>query len=245
MGEASSELSFERAEYTSGDSASAPCANCRQPLREQYWKWQSQLVCDGCRGKVAETLARSQSGAAFRKALLVGGGTALACGVAYAVFVGVTKVQFALATIGIAFAIARVVRKASGGISGRRFQVLAVALTYVASSMGYLPGIIQGIRETPAKHAASQAETPSSPSEPNAAPAPGEKHKASLLDLFMALGMLFGIMLAAPFLEITEAPIGVLIVAFGLWEAWKLPRGIPIRIEGPYRVAPSTGPPVA
>ena len=45
--------------------------------------------------------------------------------------------------------------------------------------------------------------------------------------------------------NVTEAPIGVLIVGFGLWEAWKLSRGIPIRIEGPYRVAPSTGPPVA
>jgi len=35
-------------------------------------------------------------------------------------------------------------------------------------------------------------------------------------------------------------------VVFGLWEAWKLSRGIPLTIDGPYRVAPpSTGPPLA
>jgi hypothetical protein len=44
------------------------------------------------------------------------------------------------------------------------------------------------------------------------------------------------ISLAAPFLEITDSPLGLLIVLFGLWEAWKLSRGVTLNIEGPLRV---------
>jgi hypothetical protein len=51
-------------------------------------------------------------------------------------------------------------------------------------------------------------------------------------------------MLAAPFLAATEAPIGLLIVGFGLWEAWKLTGGVPMVLGGPYRrTAGATGPP--
>ena len=33
--------------------------------------------------------------------------------------------------------------------------------------------------------------------------------------------------------------MGLLIVGFGLWEAWKLTRGLPLSLEGPFRVAPT------
>jgi hypothetical protein len=138
-------LSFDKAEYASGGDASAPCANCRSPLVGQYWKWQNHAVCDGCRTKVSGTFAKALTGAAFRRALLQGGGVAIACGIAYAAFVAVTKFQIAFATIGIAVLVAKQVRKASGGAGGLRFQVLAVALTYFASTMGYLPSIFEGI----------------------------------------------------------------------------------------------------
>jgi hypothetical protein len=240
MGE-TSDLRFDRAEYASGSEAIAPCANCRAPLRDQYWKWQNHVVCDACRTRVSETLAKSYTPEAFRKALLQGGAVALGCGIAYAVFAGVVKIQLALATIGIAILVSRQIRKASGGAGGPRFQVLAVALTYFASTMGYLPNILDAIRdEPPAKTEA--ASVASGPSEAHTA-APTEEHHASGGDTLKALAWLIGIMLAAPFLEITEAPIGVLIVLIGLWQAWKLSRGLPMHIDGPFRVATPTGPP--
>jgi hypothetical protein len=57
------------------------------------------------------------------------------------------------------------------------------------------------------------------------------------------VAILLAITLAAPVLAATSAPIGLLIVGFGLWEAWKLSRGLPLTLDGPYRTAPATGPP--
>jgi hypothetical protein len=239
----SSGLSFDKAEYASGASASAPCANCRSPLVGQYWKWQNHAVCDACRTKVSETFAKALTGAAFRKAFLQGGGVAIACGIAYAIFVALTKYQIAFATIGIAVLVAKQIRKASGGASGLRFQVLAVALTYFASTMGYLPDIFRGLDEASNTTEAATVSTPGTSASP--APPAEQEHKASGGQALLAIGWLIGIMLAAPFLEITEAPIGVLIVLIGLWQAWKLSRGLPTTIEGPFQVAaPATGPPV-
>jgi hypothetical protein len=41
---------------------------------------------------------------------------------------------------------------------------------------------------------------------------------------------------ASPILFGIEAPIGLLIVAFALWEAWKFNRRHPIIFNGPFRV---------
>jgi hypothetical protein len=236
------ELRFDRASYAKDAGSGLPCANCKGPLGDAYWKWQNHIVCGACRDGLQTTFAESQSNARLGKAVLWAAGTALGCGIAYAAFVAMTNVQFALATIGIAFLVARVVRKASGGIGGVRFQIVAVGFTYLAATMGYLPGIWSGMKEASSEHDKSQAAagatspdttSPTTGADGRAADADS---KASPLDLVVALAFLFGIMLAAPFLELTSAPIGFLIVVFGLWEAWKLSRAPPLRIEGPFRV---------
>jgi hypothetical protein len=108
--------------------------------------------------------------------------------------------------------------------------------------MGYLPSIFASLDDTTTQ--ATGAATQGSSAAP--APAAEPEHKASGGQALLAIAWLIGIMLAAPFLEIAEAPIGVLIVLLGLWQAWKLSRGLPTTIEGPFRVAaPSIGPPVS
>jgi hypothetical protein len=257
------DLSFDRATYAAPRaSTAAPCGSCKKPLTDQYWKWQRLIVCEQCRDGLATTLAKSQSASAFGKAVLKGGGAALGCGIAYAIFVGVTEIQFALATIGIAIVIATVVRQASHGVSGRRFQVLAVALTYLASTMGYAPAIFRaatapshhdatttaGIHPANAPPSASDGDATSSGSVDDAAgakPASPPQKRVSLLQFIGAIGVLVGITLAAPFLELSESPIGAVIIAIGLWQAWQRSRGIPLAIEGPYRVAPQEAHPPA
>jgi hypothetical protein len=167
--------------------------------------------------------------------------------VGYAIFVGMTKIQFALITIGIGYLVAKTVRKASGGLSGRKFQVLAVVLTYLAATMGYAPGILGALKDSADKHHAATAASgtpaapgaaPASPPAPGASEDEGAKKPVGVMELVLGIGILLGIMLAAPFLEITDAPLGLLIVLFGLWEAWRLSRGVNLAIEGPFRVAP-------
>jgi hypothetical protein len=56
---------------------------------------------------------------------------------------------------------------------------------------------------------------------------------------------IFALTMAAPFLVAVEAPLGLLIVGFALWEAWRMSRGLPLSLDGPYRVAPTTSSPAA
>jgi len=258
MSDTGPELQFDKATYASGDAGGAvPCGQCKQPLRGHYWKLQKFMLCEGCKTGIQASLDKSQSASSFGKALLQGGLVALGCGIGYAIFVGVTNIQFALITIGIGYLVAKTVRRASGGLSGRKFQVLAVVLTYLGSTMGYAPGIFNAIKDSGDKHqvagaASGVAAAPSAPSASAPVTATGEPGTISTTaapeankpvgvgQLLLAIAMLVGIMLAAPFLEITEAPIGVLIVLFGLWEAWKLSKGVNVVIEGPFRVAPDT-----
>jgi hypothetical protein len=182
------------------------------------------------------------------KAVLSGGLMALACGVGYAVFVAVTKYQLALLTIGIGILVANAVRKASRGVGGTRFQVLAVVLTYLASAMGYFPAVWRGAAEG-AEHAKSQAasgESRATGSSTDTAASGGSTEKTSLSEVVGAVAMLLVLLLAytlaAPFLA--KDVLGLLIVGFGLWEAWRRSRASPLVIEGPFRVAPqATGPP--
>lgn len=216
-------IEFDRAEYGPESPGVARCSSCKQAIGEQYWTFRSSPVCDPCRRAIEASVAKATSGASLGRAALRGGGVALACGIGYAIFVAVTHLQIAFITIGIAFVVAKVVRSASGGIGGRRFQLLAVALTYVASAMGYLPGILGTVLKG------------------------GVEVKDVVVVLKLA-GIAFGYALAAPFLELTEAPLGLLIVGFGLWEAWRLTREAPVALEGPFRIAPAgqgTPPPAA
>jgi hypothetical protein len=204
-------IEFDRAEYGPEAPAAAPCSGCKRAMGGEYWTFRSSPVCGACRGAIEASIARATSNASLGRAVLRGAGVALACGVGYAIFVAVTRLQIALITIGIAFLVAKVVRKASGGIGGRRFQLLAVALTYLASAMGYLPGILRAAFEG------------------------GVEVKQP----FKLAAIVFGYALAAPFLELRQAPLGLLIVGFGLWEAWKLTREVPVAFEGPFRIAPA------
>lgn len=238
---ADSALQFDRADYR-GEAGMA-CANCKRPLVGEYWQWQKHTLCASCRKAFAAKFDASRSGAAFGKAALLGGATAIGCGIAYAIFVGVTKFQLALITIGIAYVIARVVRKASGGLGGRRFQVLAVALTYVASAMGYAAPVFNSLKDSSSPHAEvapSPAAAPSTaPSGTGGAP-PAAQTPAppppSLSAMAFAIVFLLGLVLAMPLLSVMDAPLGTLIVLFGLWEAWKLSRGVSLEIQGPFPV---------
>ena len=253
------QLSFDEAQYEGAASAAAPCTGCGAGIEHEYWTWEDRVLCTRCKAGTEQTFAKASSGKSFLKAWLFGGLTALGCGIAYAVFVAVTDIQLALATIGIAFVIANVVRRAAQGVGGRRFQILAVALTYFASAMGYAPAIWEGMKGTPSEETASSGTPPAdaasgsiandrtdtreqdramdaaSKTPPTAAAASG----TSAGQLLLAILFLIGITLAAPFLAIADAPIGFLIVMFGLWEAWKQSRAGTTSIEGPFQVTAS------
>lgn len=245
------ELSFDIPASTT----SQPCSGCSAGLEGRYWEWQGKALCTTCGQSLEQELATAKKAASFPRALLLGGGTAIGCGIAYAIFVAVTDYQLALITIGIAYLVARVVRHASRGFGGLRYQLLAVALTYLASTMGYAPALWSALQQPSSEASGDAAQVGNDPRAPepvgigDAAAdtgAPTEPAAASepvsLLGLVFALVVFSLVVLASPFLLIADAPIGFLIVCFGLWEAWRQLKPITIALAGPFLLADAPPP---
>ena len=260
-------IDFDRAEFAdAGDGEHVTCGACQRRITTEYWQLLGKILCDTCRDGVRRSADDARSGASFGKALLLGGGAALGLGIAYASFVGLAHLHLALVTIGIGWAIGTVMQRVTRGFGSRRHQVLAVALTYFASSMGYFPGVINALRgsgssaqESTAKSGATPtaapSQTPAAAASGTAAatesPSPGAPDgKVSVANH----GLLFSIAvitvvsvvftLAAPLLDIGSGfsgLLGLLIIFFGLRTAWQLSKGVEAVITGPHRVTPTTG----
>ena len=71
--------------------------------------------------------------------------------------------------------------------------------------------------------------------------APEEKPGAG--SVLLAVGLIFGLAFAAPFMSGASNIMGIIIIGIGLYEAWKLNRRIPL--SGPFRFGPAAKPIVA
>jgi hypothetical protein len=140
--------------------------------------------------------------------------------------------------------------------------LLALFLTYSAIAASYsataLPILIAQAREKgaeppaagkkgDAKPAPAPADPgPVAPPRPNpgaaaGAPAPEAAGGLTALGIVAGLVLLLGLY-ALPVLVGFQQPIGLLIVAFALWEAWKLNKRVPLVINGPFEVAKAPAP---
>lgn len=200
MSEPTPDLQFEHATYDA-PTAGPTCGMCGKPVGAQYWQWQGRVLCASCRDQVTRLGEHVMDPAVFGQAAALGIATALACGVAYAGVVWATKYNLALITIGIGYVVAQVIRKSTRNISGKPYQYLAAALTYVAGSMGYAWQVCGGV-------------------------VPDKADVPALLPQ----------LLLAPVTQATHDPIGLLIVGFGVLEAWRRTRPVPTVATGPYRV---------
>jgi hypothetical protein len=259
-------IDFEHAELPEPAGEHVPCGVCRRSITTEYWQSLGKVLCDSCRERVARTATDARGGAAFGKAFLMGGAVALGCGIGYAVFVGFTSIQFALVTIGIGWAVGRSIQKATRGFGSTRHQVLAVALTYFASTMGYLPFIFKGFRNSAAESRQAEAQTggPAAPATdrpaPDTSPASDEPAGASArpgagastaepdhglaASLVLFAGLTTAFMLAAPFVELStgfSGLLGLAIIFFGLRTAWRVSRGVEATITGPHRIRANAG----
>ena len=138
-------------------------------------------------------------------------------------------------------------RFGTGGRGGRRFQVLALVLTYVAVSLAYsILAVRAGADQAPTETAgstttgaaAAPAAAPSGEPVPDDAPAaPGEDGEGSF-----ALSLLLFVFfcLALPVLVIVDSLPGGLIsaaiIVFGMLQAWRMTGKPVLTVTGPYRV---------
>jgi F0F1-type ATP synthase assembly protein I len=220
--------------------AGVTCAMCQRAIATEYFDVNGQSVCASCRTQLAQMAETPRSWGVFAKAGLFGLVAAIAGAILYYAVIAITNFEIGIVAIAIGYMVGWTIRKGTAGRGGRRFQVLAVVLTYWAVGLAYTPLTFQQIAEEDKKEQA--AATTTEPAAPAATqPSETEDANATKVSIPLALGILFGLSLALPVLAVvTSLPSGLIsgaIIAFGMQQAWRMTGVPPLQISGPFQIA--------
>jgi uncharacterized protein (DUF983 family) len=205
------------------------CAACRRPIAEPYFRINGTPACAACANKVQEQVPKD-SHAAFVRALVFGIAGAVVGFALYVAFALITGLVIGWVSLAVGFIVGKAMSVGSRGLGGRRYQLVAVLLTYLAVSMAAVPIAIHQMRQ---QHQAQASGTQSSDTA-----APHAEH----VSVSKALGLLALVGVASPFLELQDPAhglIGLVILFVGLRFAWRFTAGRPLSVSGPH------APPVA
>jgi len=229
-------IQFDRADFAGN--AALSCVLCKTPISGEYYQVNGQTVCAACRPRFDALIA---GGSKFSRAFRAAGGglaAAIAGFLIYWAIRALTGYELALVSILVGWMVGVAVRWGSQRRGGLFYQLMAVALTYCSIASNYCPDILKGMREAEAKdrsEATGQGNADNSSSKKVTAPSANEaraRHRE--IPFWFQLIVAFVISLAAPFLMGAGNFMGWIIIAVGLWEAWRLNRRIPIDITGPF-----------
>ena len=242
-------LQFDKAEID--DAPAAPtCASCKKPVTT-YFQIGAVVVCSTCRDAVVRALEVGKAPGRFVRALLQGGLAAIGGAVVWYFIREITHLEIGLVAVGVGILVGMAVKRASGGFGGKRYQALAVALTYASITMSNVPLIVSEIRKQAPSAVVAQGAAPVPGASPVASPAsdaPEEaqpeaaagEHKGSspsVSGFFVAWAWIFALALAMPFLSGVQNILGIVIIGIGLYQAWKINRFVPPAVLGPFEVA--------
>jgi hypothetical protein len=235
------------------DSQLAPsgdiCKVCRQPITGLYYRANSAMVCGSCADRVKRELPQD-SHAAFVRGLFFGLGGFLAASIAYSA-VGILLQGWTIGYLSLAvgWVVGKAMMAGSRGVGGRRYQMIAVLLTYAAVSMAAIPIALATMKSdsTSATRAESQTSSNSSSetqsAEQQQSPAPNSNQREHHMSFMAAIGGLALVGLASPFYELQDGFNGVLmliILFVGMRFAWRITAGrASVAINGPFELSKS------
>ncbi len=203
------DLQFERAEFTTSDAAQA-CSQCGGPAAPEYYEFRSRVFCGLCRQRIEQSLGQLRASGGMLLAFAYGFGAAVA---GFLIFWGVeaiTGAQIGLIAVAVGWLVGKAVRKGSGSLGGRRYQIMAVLLTYASIASSHVPAILSYFNELAAKN--------------------GQVIGA------MQYLLAFGLALELPFLALPQGILGLVIIGIGLFEAWKFTTAVKVEFAGPFNV---------
>jgi len=218
---------FAIAEF-SNQPVGAACKSCGQPISEPHYRVNGAITCANCANRIQAQLP-IDSHSAFVRGISFGIGGAILGFLIYAAFALATGWMVGYISLAVGYIVGKAIIKGSGGLGGRRYQIAAVLLTYIAVSLAAVPIVIsQHMKQRSAQHAQAN----------DSAIGRGPK-----MGFLKAAGMLALIGLASPFLALSDPGhgiIGLIILFVGLRIAWKITAGRPVSIIGPVsEVAPA------
>jgi uncharacterized protein (DUF983 family) len=236
---------FATAEY----SAETTCKSCAQKISGAFYRVNGAPTCAECTQRLRQE-APQDSQKAFARGLLFGVGAAVVGFGIYVAFALATGLVIGYVSLAVGYLVGKAMAAGSGGVGGRRYQIAAVLLTYVAVSLAAVPIAISVHMKQKSAHqqhvqagdpAAKTAEPPASTPDPaavatsaptaTAAPAPAPK-----MSFGRVVGLLTLLGLASPFLALADPMrgiIGLIILLVGVRIAWQLTAAKPLEILGP------------
>jgi hypothetical protein len=240
------ELQFDRVitESTSSGAPSQPaviCAACHTSIQTVYHHINGKVFCSRCRTAV-ESAAKTPRGLVpLMTAGLFGlGAGAIGAAIYYAV-IAFAHLEIGLVAILIGYMVGYAVRKGARGRGGLRFQVMAVALTYVSIALAYTPIAVNRAVADPGAQNLSSSTTGSTS---QAAAAPDRRRARTTnpgaVKVLLSFAFLLAFVAALPVLVVVGSfPSGLIsafIIFIGMRQAWRMTGAPQLEILGPYRV---------
>jgi len=215
---------FATAEFAP-NSPTMTCAACQRPITGAYFQINGVNACPECTRKI-QAQTPTDSHPTFIRALAFGVAGALAGFALYVIFALVTGLVIGFVSLAVGFIVGKAMSFGSRGVGGRRYQVAAALLTYLAVSMSAVPIAIHQMREHRAQIQSSETAAPAS--------AP--------INIPKAIGVLALLGIASPFLDLQDPAhglIGLVILFVGIRFAWRFTAGRTVAVSGPHTPSPA------
>ena len=251
------------------DASAAPgaanCLLCGTALRGSYHMVNDKIACAKCRYAAEARVQGGTSAAGLARAIAFGVGAAIVGAVAYYAFTKATGIEWALLTGLVGLGVGKAVNIGGNGHGGRKFQIVALALTWFAMAGAYMPFMVggagKGVDAARAKITAQAQATADSIRNANGAGAPldsaaiaaitrAQDNATKIKNFKMPLSLILIAVVAglftAPILVAITSPISGLFIGYALYRAWKFNRGgAAITVSGPFRLQSASGAPPA
>jgi hypothetical protein len=238
------DLDLDRAEFAADTSPT--CASCSTPITDSYFTTGGNLLCERCHAALKEAKPAGSAPVRMLRAFFLGGVAAIVAGGLWLLVTELTGYEIGLIAIVVGFLVGGAVRMGARHVGGLFYQLLAVFLTYSAIVMTYVPAIAteiensQEFREsvTAGYDEARPVAEGSDAAESDMAAAGGEDGDADAAQAVAVAAWIIAIPIAfaAPFLAGFDNVIGILIIGFALWQAWRMNARPKIDLKGPFRL---------
>jgi hypothetical protein len=229
----SDELQFDKVIPQGSATVETTCTNCKSLLSGNYFAVKGQVVCASCKSKIETEFTSGNPMARVLKALAFGIPAGIVgAGIFYAIR-ALTGYEFGLIAILIGYMVGFAVLKGSQHRGGLPYQIMAVLITYMAICSTYVPLIINDLKsDHVAQLQQNEPSTEASATLANTA----QSHPSEIVVTPVWYIIAFIISLAVPFLMGFQNVIGILIIGFGVFEAWRINTKVKFEFEGPFEL---------
>jgi len=244
--DSSGELQFDsvvpRADQSAAFPAGTSCTLCQRPIAAEYYDVNGHTTCHVCCAQVAHQAEVPREIGTLLRAAVTGAVAAVLGAVVYFAVLAISGFEVGLVAIAIGYMVGYGVRFGTRGRGGRRFQVLALVLTYWAVGLAYSSLAIKELIDNRSKlaSAAISGSQAAGPAQTATAEVPADDTAIDGAQFAIGLAVLLAFTWALPVVVIAGSmPGGVLsaaIIGFGMLQAWKMTAAPAVVVSGPYRI---------